>query len=39
MHHAQPAAITRRTAARIEDRLHLAAHLVTTQPSPENRRT
>ena len=37
--HAQPATISRRTVARIEDRLHLAAHLVTTQPSPENRRT
>ena len=37
--HARPATIIRRTAARIEDRLHLAAHLVTTQPSPENRRT
>jgi len=37
--HARPAAIARRTAARIEDRLHLAAHLVTAQPSPENRRT
>ena len=36
---AQPAALTRRTVARIEDRLYLAAHLVTTQASPENRRT
>ena len=36
---AQPATITRRTAARIEDRLHQAAHHVTTQPSPKNRRT